>query len=395
MSTGSQAYELFLALAPTRIMAARQALELEGKERASELEAALVPLAVDAALLGADGVSALSRAASRAGARPNAEIESALDVLSHSIEALGHGDESGARVNESELLAMAESLLGAEPVTEASVPDEAERVAPKPRPSAQDDLEAAWEPTLAEDMIAAFLDECVERLDGLSERLLALEERGGDRELVGEIFRDLHTLKGSSAFAGLKKMNRVAHLAEDRIGELRDGKRECDRALIDVLLETLDVLRLIVDKARARAPIDVDVTDLLRRLENPTLPKSAPKPAEVRALTAPSATVATAPAATATLRIDFEKVDLLLNLLGEVVLSRGRLSTAAEVQGALVREIAQLRKKLATERLGQGSPIARWSTICSAPSACCGKPAATSTRGSAPSASPSGSSATT
>ena len=61
--SGSETYELFLALAPARIMAARQALEEASPDaRRIELAAALVPLAVDAALLGAEGVSALARA---------------------------------------------------------------------------------------------------------------------------------------------------------------------------------------------------------------------------------------------------------------------------------------------------------------------------------------------
>jgi two-component system chemotaxis sensor kinase CheA len=340
VSTASLAYELFLALSPTRILAARHALDLEPGEQRMELEAALIPLAVDAALLGADGVSALARAAARVSGRPRAEIERALDVLESSIHALGHGDESGARVNESELLQLAADLGDGDTLQEPESPVE--------EMGASDDLESEWVPSLAEDMIAAFLDECVERVDGLSERLLLLEERGSDKELVSEIFRDLHTLKGSSAFAGLRKMNRVAHLAEDRIGELRDGKRECDRALIDVLLETLDVLRAIVDKARARTPIDVDVSDLLRRLENPSRAKarSIAPPATEKKETALAPAASPGQATTATLRIDFEKVDLLLNLVGEVVLARGRLTTAAEVQAALVREIAQLRKKL-------------------------------------------------
>jgi two-component system chemotaxis sensor kinase CheA len=128
-----------------------------------------------------------------------------------------------------------------------------------------------------------------------------------------------------------------------------------------VLLETLDVLRTIVDKARARMPIDVDVSELLRRLENPSLAKSravAPVTADRKetasVATAGPAQAAHQPATTATLRIDFEKVDLLLNLVGEVVLARGRLTTAAEVQAALVREIAQLRKKL-TASVNNGS----------------------------------------
>jgi two-component system chemotaxis sensor kinase CheA len=147
-------------------------------------------------------------------------------------------------------------------------------------------------------------------------------------------------------------MNRVAHLAEDLIGELREGKRRADRALVDVLLETLDVLRQIVERARARQPIDVDVTGLLSRLQNPSLPRApaAAKPAPSATEARPSVVSTTATPTTgagATLRIEFEKVDLLLNLVGEIVLARGRLTSAAEAQGTLLREVGTLRKKLA------------------------------------------------
>jgi two-component system chemotaxis sensor kinase CheA len=370
----SETYELFLALAAARLDAARSALELTGKARARELEAALVPFAVDAALLGIEGITALTRAISAAPDAPRDVLESGIDTLEHSIEALAHGDASGARVDEAALAACAEAVRAHLPVGRAATregspappvarPASASRTAAAAATEETPDDEREWEPTLAEDMVAAFLDECAERLDGLSERLIALEDRGTDRELVSEIFRDLHTLKGSSAFAGLKKLNRVAHLAEDLIGELRDGKRECDRALIDILLETLDALRAIVDRARQRAPIDVDVRDLLRRLKDPRLPKSeaatpsppAPSAGETPGAAgaaaggagAPAPARAAAPQAASTLRIDFEKVDQLLNLVGEVVLARGRLDTAAELQRALLREIAGLRKKLA------------------------------------------------
>lgn len=362
MSAGSaEIYELFLALAPARIAAARSALELaDAAERARELAAALVPFAVDAALLGAEGVTALARALAHSPNAARAELERGLDTLEASIDALGHGDESGARVDEAALFALAKELGAGVAQSEELAP-----VAPVAPPPAAGDDETHWVPALAEDMVAAFLDECGERLDGLAERLLVLEEQSDNKELVGEVFRDLHTLKGGSAFAGLKKLNRVAHLAEDLIGELRDGKRSCDRALVDLLLETLDALRAIVERARARAPIDVDVSDLLRRLKDPKAPKAAPTPAAAAAARAAGpaapaekareAAPAAAPAAASTLRIEFEKVDHLLNLVGEVVLARGRLSTAAEVQGALLREVAQLRKKLAAVSAAEGA----------------------------------------
>ncbi len=382
-------YELFLALAPARIEAARVALDASGDERARELAASMLPFAVDATLLGAVGPAELARAIVAAAGGDAHKLGSALDELERAALALGEHDASGARVDETALRELARSLGGGAaeappPTKPAAPPAPAAPSAPTP-PSApaatatdlepEDPAERTWVPELAEDMLAAFLDECVERLDGLSERLLVLEQRGTDPELVNEIFRDLHTLKGSSAFAGLKKMNRVAHRAEDLIGELRDGKRECDRALIDILLETLDVLRAILDRARARQPIDVDARDLLRRLADPSLAPAAaaPAPPAAPAATAPASAARAmpavsapdrhppakpaAPTAQATLRIDFEKVDLLLNLVGEIVLSRGRLTAAAETQGALLREVAQLRKKFAAALNGSKSPL--------------------------------------
>jgi chemotaxis protein histidine kinase CheA len=367
-------YELFLALAPARLEAARAALDVADRdERARELRAALVPLAVDAALLGADGVSVLAAAAASASGAPASRIEPALDALRRAAEALGQGDASGARTDEHALRELA-AALRSEPAREPPAPA---AVAPPPSAATavaegEDPAEAHWIPTLADDMVAAFLDECVERLEGLGGRLLLLEERADDRELINEIFRDLHTLKGSSAFAGLRRMNRVAHLAEDLIGELRDGRRRCDRPLIDVLLETLDVLRAIVERARARQPIDVPVASLLERLRDPSaaLPAAA-RPAAASGAPVPPSTVGAAPlaassaprvagaapaAAQGTLRIDFEKVDQLLNLVGEVVLARGRLTAAAEVEAAVLRELGPLRRRLATRE--GAAPIA-------------------------------------
>lgn len=364
-SSGEQ-YDLFLMLAGPRLAAARAGLEeTDAGERARTVRDALVPLAVDAALLGADGLRELALAVVESSAAPNERVAAAIDELSQATEELGHGDESGARVDESRLRKLAAELRGA-----ARAPVAASTPTSTSMPAALapgEDPESVWRPTLAEDMLAAFLDECVERTDSLSERLLRLEQNTGDRELINDVFRDLHTLKGSSAFAGLTKMNRVAHKAEDLIGALREGRRHVDRALVDVLLEALDALRAIAAKARSGGLIDLDVTPLLARLENPALPAAAVKAAPSTAVSAPTPAGAVPQAAAAatvaqvagqTLRIEFEKVDHLLNLVGEVVLARGRLNSASEVQSSILHEVGAVRKRLAGLRGLNGSGVA-------------------------------------
>lgn len=357
MATSAEQYELFLTLAGPRIEAARAALKLaQGQDQTARLADALIPLAVDAALLGADGLRELSLAIARAPVA--APREEALAELERATSALGHGDASGARVDENRLRQLAQELARA---LDADAPPPAAPGVREPAPSGaiDEDPDSRWQPALAEDMLAAFLDECAERTDSLSERLLRLEQNAGDRELIGEVFRDLHTLKGSSAFAGLTKMNRVAHKAEDLIGALREGRRQVDRGVVDVLLEALDALRAIVARARAGQRIDVDVTPLLARLADPSSPR--PDGGNAAAATAaapelaPAAATTAASAATAqTLRIEFEKVDHLLNLVGEVVLARGRLTSASEAQSAILREVGAVRKRIGGMRAADG-----------------------------------------
>ncbi len=382
MHPSGEQYELFLTLAGPRLVAAREALALgEASERSAGVAAALVPLAVDAALLGAEGLRELSLSVVHGSAEPTLAIELGLAELERAFEQLAEGDASGARVDEARLVALARSLKEAAPLADTHPIDPAplhsaggaatraddgadhaleagaDASAPELAPAATNhhaDVDAVWVPTLAEDMVAAFLDECSERTDALSDRLLRLEHNSGDRELLTAIFRDLHTLKGGSAFAGLTKMNRVAHRAEDLIGALQRGLRRVDRGVVDVLLEALDVLREIVRRARARLPIEVDVSHVLARLSDPSLPRAARPSAGAAAHDASQAALAAGGAITAavsatpgTLRIDFEKVDQLLNLVGEVVLSRGRLAAASETQSTILREVASLRKRLA------------------------------------------------
>jgi len=197
-----------------------------------------------------------------------------------------------------------------------------------------------WKPTVDQDMIELFFDEVRERLDDLAVKLLEIEGRPGDGNLVTDIFRDLHTVKGSSAMVGLEPMNRLAHAAEDLVGQVRDRTRTIDSAAIDALLACLDGLRAIADAARAGHLIAVDTASLIVRLRNPNAaPPSAP------AGELPSAPIS-APAERTikqTIRVDFDKLDRLMNLVGELVLGRDGLRGA-------VRSVAAIADELGTDR---------------------------------------------
>src|SRR5690606_29214705 len=111
-------------------------------------------------------------------------------------------------------------------------------------------------------------------------------------------------LKGSSGFAGLTRMNRLAHAAEDLVAKIRDGVAVADRPAIDVLLSVVDRFRAIVERAAMRAPIDVEVDDVIGRLRDPRAP--APKKTILPDAPAPGAPPTRPQASGAgTLRVEF------------------------------------------------------------------------------------------
>ncbi len=241
--------------------------------------------------------------------------------------------------------------------------------APGAKPGTKPDADAAaspapadqtWRPQVDDDMLDLFFDEVDERVENLAIKLLDLEQHPDSVDIVRDVFRDLHTLKGSSAMVDLVPMRRLAHAAEDLVGQVREGQRGVDSAVIDALLATLDTLRDITFEARQQRVLDADLTPLLDRLREPHAARPAPSPPAVAHAPGPdpaapadpagaSASTDDAPDPSArlrneatrpTIRVDFDKLDLLMNLVGELVLRRDGLRGVAEALDAVSGELA-------------------------------------------------------
>jgi two-component system chemotaxis sensor kinase CheA len=210
----------------------------------------------------------------------------------------------------------------------------------------------AWLPQVDEDMLELFFDEVDQRVEDLAMKLLDLEQKPDDTELVRDVFRDLHTIKGSAAMVGLEPMHRLAHGAEDLVGHLRDGQRRVDGAVIDALLAALDCLRDIAAMARQRQVLDTAFAPILDRLREPhaaaavevEVDAAGDEPAGAGAGRgqAPGAAGAASRSMDArpTIRVDFDKLDRLMNLVGELVLGRDGLRGALQSLGAVSGELS-------------------------------------------------------
>ncbi|MFC3126637.1 chemotaxis protein CheW [Pseudoroseomonas globiformis] len=97
-----------------------------------------------------------------------------------------------------------------------------------------------------DDLLADFLTETNEGLAALDGALLKLEKAPDDRQTLSEIFRNVHTIKGTCGFLGLSRLEKVAHAAENVLGRYRDGTLQVTPEGITLILSALDGLKSIV-----------------------------------------------------------------------------------------------------------------------------------------------------
>ena len=97
-----------------------------------------------------------------------------------------------------------------------------------------------------DELTREFLIESQEGLDRMERCLTDLEERPKDAGLIGDIFRSVHTIKGTTGFLGFKRLEKLAHAGENLLGQLREGKLVADGPTITGLLKLLDGLRSIL-----------------------------------------------------------------------------------------------------------------------------------------------------
>lgn len=97
-----------------------------------------------------------------------------------------------------------------------------------------------------EDVLREFLAEADEGLQELDQKIVDLEEKPEDIELINHIFRVIHSVKGGCGFFGLKRLETIAHNAESLLDLARSGELHLDSAMISCLLQSIDIMKIIV-----------------------------------------------------------------------------------------------------------------------------------------------------
>ena len=121
-------------------------------------------------------------------------------------------------------------------------------------------------PGMTEEDIKVFLAEADEQLQYLEDGLLDLEQSSDDPEVIAQIFRAAHTLKGSSATLGHEKMARLTHSMESVLDLVRKSQMSVTPILMDLMFECLDMLRILNREIATAQDSGVDITELDDRL---------------------------------------------------------------------------------------------------------------------------------
>jgi two-component system, chemotaxis family, sensor kinase CheA len=209
-----------------------------------------------------------------------------------------------------------------------------------------------------DDLTKEFIAESQEGLDRMEQCLTELETRPGDTSLLGEIFRAVHTIKGTTGFLGFDRLEKLAHAGEHLLGSLRDGRLVVSSELISGLLRLMDGLRailalieqtggegtrssdedgeLIAELALLNGempPVEVeaDLLEAVIRDGGVAAPNAVAEGAKVSG--SPGAAVSAAGGSNErngagndkTLRIDVDVLNRMMNLVGELVLTRNQM----------------------------------------------------------------------
>jgi chemosensory pili system protein ChpA (sensor histidine kinase/response regulator) len=204
-----------------------------------------------------------------------------------------------------------------------------------------------------EEVLQFFIPEAEEHLQIVTDCLLTLEANPNPED-INRLFRSMHTVKGSAAQVGLHRISAIAHRVEDLLGQVRDGILTPNAEITDICLESVDTLKKFLhkewlDESAARSTVDA----LLYRIaelvpeENAETPAGSAEQAALEAAGAAPASEARsekrwpsspAPAPSRAMkggssgapqlhsvRISLERLDKMMNAVGELVINRTRM----------------------------------------------------------------------
>ncbi|MBF0567722.1 MAG: chemotaxis protein CheA [Nitrospirae bacterium] len=195
-----------------------------------------------------------------------------------------------------------------------------------------------------DEIINDFLIETTEIVEDLSQKFVELENDKDNQELVNGIFRSVHTIKGASGFLGFNQMVQLTHITESVLKKIKDGDIPLTPGVMDVILESIDNVKVLLEHIKAKDGVEEDLTGILASLQSvydqAGAPAATAPPQTIQQVEIPAAPAEDAPSSGSGPTI--EELDalmeaqsnMLLRPVGEILVEGGSVTTE-EVDDAL------------------------------------------------------------
>ena len=181
------------------------------------------------------------------------------------------------------------------------------------------------------DYAKLFLTESRDHIVEIGNALLALE-REGDPAAIDELFRGVHSIKGMAAAMGYRSVTELSHELESLLEKLRSGSVSVTTQVMDALFTSADALETAIGLATSEKPRDLGIDQLVSQLRDLAREPQEPQTftAEFQVLAEQRAPAAEPDRVPRHVRIDARRLDNLMNVVGELVIVRDRLSRISD-----------------------------------------------------------------
>ena len=221
-----------------------------------------------------------------------------------------------------------------------------------------------------DEVLREFLIECHENLDQLDRDLVVLEQDPRHQGVLANIFRTIHTIKGTSGFFDFHTLGAITHSGENLLSKLRDGVLLVTPDITSGLLALVDAVRVLLARIETSGKEgEADYSALVARLDGLQRPPASPSPslskpdAQARvteSFAGASSLENTAPPdapgglTESNIRVDVGLLDRLMNLVGELVLARNQILQHASGRKDPILQGNSQRLNLITTELQEG-----------------------------------------
>ncbi len=175
------------------------------------------------------------------------------------------------------------------------------------------------------EVAARFAQESQELLDNTEQNLLSLAGKSGEERttVLNEIFRLIHSFKGNCGFMQIADMERLSHKLENVLDAMRSGDIQATEQNLDIMLQVLDILRSgLASYSRGEGGVIYNC-DIMLEFLGDIMPKATEttEPSNQAAQTGQTTQTSQKALVRKDIRVDLEKLDRLVNLVGELVVA--------------------------------------------------------------------------